>query len=498
MTASCNAELVLTIDAGGSSVKAGVVAARAGTVRGTAQREYQSSHPRPGWGEFDTVAWWKSITDACAEAVDRTGAPPGDYRAITCTAMRGPFVLVDRAGVPLYPGVLALDDRGTPFLDVLREEVDRDALYTLTGHWPVAALGLPKLLWFERTRPDVWSQVSHVLQMHDWILFALCGEMTSEPTSAGLGQLLDVAHRRWATDLLRDLRISPDLFPPLRDAGTPLGGLHPAVAREIGLLAGTPVHVGGGDTHMCCLGIDAMQPGDVAIVAGSTCPISLATTKPLLDPRSRPWVSPHLWPGLWAAEMNVGVSGLAYTWLRDICFAFAPGASRDFAMLDAEAASAPLGSHDLLVTISSAHWSEDAWRNPPPPTVFGLTTHHTLGDVARATLECVCYAIHGNLRELETAQGTTITHVTATGGATRSAFWAQMLADVLGCQIEVPYAHEAGIVAGARLIAGTTTDRAEAPVSRVVYEPNPARHAEYLPHVDRYRFVREKLSQSFR
>jgi sugar (pentulose or hexulose) kinase len=493
-----NAELVLTIDAGGSSVKAGVATAHTGAIAGAARREYRSSHPRSGWGEFDTAGWWEAITGACAEAVERAGAPPGNYRAVTCTAMRGPFVLVDSAGAPVYPGVLALDNRATPFLDVLNAEVGRDALYLRTGHWPVAALGLPKLLWFARTRPDIWSRVGHVLQMHDWILFALCGEMASEPTSAGLGQLLDVANRRWATDLLRDLRISPELFPPLRDAGTLLGGLLPDVARRIGLPAGTPVHVGGGDTHMCCLGIGATHPGDVAIVAGSTCPIILTSTALLLHASSRPWVDPHLWPGLWAAEMNVGISGMAYSWLRDISVTLAPRASQDFAALDAEAATAPLGAHDLLVTMSSAHWSEDAWRNPPPPTIFGITTHHTLGDVARATLECICYAIRGNLRELETAQGAPIAHVIATGGATRSAFWAQMLADVLGCWVEVPLTHEAGIVAGARLIAGDRGDGGNVLATRTIYEPDRARTAEYLPHAERYRTVRERLSEAFR
>ena len=86
-----DATLVLTIDAGGSGVKASVLCVRTWRVLGSARREYRASYPEPDQAEFDTAEWWAIIQDACAEAVVRADAPPGRYLALTCTAMRIPF-----------------------------------------------------------------------------------------------------------------------------------------------------------------------------------------------------------------------------------------------------------------------------------------------------------------------------------------------------------------------------------------------------------------------
>ena len=48
----------------------------------------------------------------------------------------------------------------------------------------------------------------------------------------------------------------------------------------------------------------------------------LASQEVLLDPIQVPLVSPHLRPGLWAAETNAGVTGVLYTWLRNLSAAF--------------------------------------------------------------------------------------------------------------------------------------------------------------------------------
>ena len=48
-----DATLVLTIDAGGSGVKASVLCVRTCQVLGSARREYRASYPEPDQAEFD-------------------------------------------------------------------------------------------------------------------------------------------------------------------------------------------------------------------------------------------------------------------------------------------------------------------------------------------------------------------------------------------------------------------------------------------------------------
>jgi sugar (pentulose or hexulose) kinase len=287
--------------------------------------------------EFDPEAWWRELAAAGAEAVERSGLPRGEYLAVTCTAMRIPFVLLDAGKRPA------------------------------------------------RGRPELWRRVRHVLQLHDWLCFRLSGALASEPSSASMAQLLDVSRRTWATELLESLELDPRLLPPLRDAGERLGGLERDAAAALGLAEGTPVHVGGGDTHVACLGAGAAADGDVAIVAGSTSPIHLTSSRPLLDTVHEPLVSAHLRAGSWAIETNAGVTGLMYAWLSGLC-------GLPYPALDALAAEAPVGAGGLVVTAANPRWGEDSWSRTPPIALLGLTPGHSPGELARATLESICHA----------------------------------------------------------------------------------------------------------
>jgi xylulokinase len=261
-------DLVLTVDGGGSAVKATVYSVAARSPVAAATREVVADYPGDGLAEFDTAAWWPEVVGAIRDAVEAAGRPASGYLGITCTGMRIPFVLVDERGEALAPCVLNLDRRGQAHLPEVREALGPDALYRLTGHWANGKFGLPKLLWYRRERPAVWRRVRRVLQFHDWLVHGLSGAVVSEPSSAGMSQLVDVRRRDWATELLDALDLDRDLFPALLDGGAPAGGLRPDVARATGLTAGTPVHAGAGDTHLAVLGAGATEPGTAAIVGG--------------------------------------------------------------------------------------------------------------------------------------------------------------------------------------------------------------------------------------
>lgn len=494
---STKAELILTIDGGGTSAKVSAYSVRARhTVAGSVV-EYSASYPAPTLAEFDPASWWAAVVRAVRETVENAGVDPSCYAGITCTGMRIPFVLLDRDGEALAPGVLNLDRRGQDYLDIVRAAIGPERLYELTGHWPNAKWGLPKLLWFVDRCPEVWQRVRHVLQFHDWLIFGLSGEFVSEPSSAAMSQLVDVRGRTWAEELLEAVGLDRGLFPPMADAGTRAGGLLPTFARETGLLAGTPVHVGGGDSHTSALGAGGIRPGDIAVIGGSTTPVMLTSEEVLLDPVHAPLVSPHLRPGLWAVETNAGITGILYTWLRDLAVPLARGSqagSDSYAQIDELAAFSPLGARDLLVVSGNPFWSEGAWERVPPISIIGLTPGHSLGDVARSILECICHAARGNLEALEASLGRACGRVVFTGGTSRSPFAAQMLADVLGRPVTVAEVREPSAVAGAILVAG---EEAVGTPLLTRYEPDPSRHDAYDSYGVRYRDAFARLQEAF-
>jgi xylulokinase len=481
--------LAATIDAGGSGVKVGVICTSTWRTLADVRCEYAPTARAPGLLEWDPAAWWGSIVHALRDAVAAAGEPASRYRGVICTGMRIPFVLVDAQLEAVAPGVLVPDCRGAVYAAALRDEIGSDELYRETGHWSALHFGLPKLVWYLREQPAIWKRTRWVLQLHDWLLARLCGTVASEPSSASMSQLLDVSRRRWSSIVLGAAGIDPERLPSLRDAGTVAGGLNRDVAAQVGLATGTPVHVGGGDTHVAALGAGAVRDGSTVAVAGTTTPMLLTTLEPRLDLAVRPLVSAHLRPGVFAAETNVSTSGAMLRWLRTIT-------SLDYSELEARAEETPLGARDVQVAASNPEWGEQPWSRVPPISIVGVSPNHGIGDLARATYESMTFAIACDLERLDSLAPTRGAPVTLAGGGSRSRFAAQMLADVSGRSVSVPQIANAAALGGAQLVAGGAPPASAVPVARR-YEPDDERHAAYGPHLRRYSETFARLRTAF-
>jgi autoinducer 2 (AI-2) kinase len=497
------AELALTIDVGTGSSRACVFSVRENRTLAVATRDAPVSHPMPHRAEFDPARWWAAIVGAVADAVGEAGRPGSDYLGITATSLRQGFVLLGQDDTPVAPGVLNYDRRGAGYTRAIDSFLKIEELYRLTGHWHAPELTLPKLLWFRTEQPGAWDEAASLLFVHDWVLYRLCGERGTNPTLICAGQMADVEARTWAEDLLVGLGVRTDLLPPVYEGGARLGGLRADVARAVGLAAGTPVHVGGGDTQFGCLGVGGMQPGQVVIVGGSTTPIVLTASQPLFDPLRYPWVSAHLRPGLWAIETNAGHTGMIYRWFRDICdqTQTAQGhrqGARRYEVLDKLAADAPIGSEGLLVVATNARWAQDTWQRKAPYVFHNFSVSHELGHLARAILEGVCYGVRGNLEQLERVAGRRLERVLFTGGCARAPLWAQMMADVLGRPLYVPQVTEAAASAGAQLVLwGQGGGEVLPGPTTACYDPDPARSRQYEPYYRAYVEVFEKMQEHF-
>lgn len=481
-------DLVLTIDGGGSAIKATVYSVNTRRPLAVAAREVAPTCSSDGIAEFDTEVWWSKAIGAIRGAVEAAARRPADYLGITCTGMRIPFVLLDRRGEPLGPGVLNFDRRGYAYLREVREALGARDLYRLTGHWANAQLGLPKLLWYRYERPELWRRVRRVLQFHDWLVYRLSGAVVSEPSSAAMSQLIDVERRCWADELLHALDLDRHVFPDLYDAGTLVGGLLPAVGRATGLAAGTPVHVGAGDTHLAVLGSGGTEPGTAAIVGGSTTPIMYASSTTLTEPCDGPFVSPHALAGLWALETNAGATGMLYTWLRDLI-----GAD-GYAALDVLADAVPIGARGLCVTGPNPFWGEDAWERVVPMGFIGVTPAHRVGELARGVLEAIAHAVRSNLEALESAVGSDVGKIIFTGGASRSSVSCRLLANVLGRPIVVPTVPEPAAVGAAVLVAG---EQARGRPQVVTYEPEEQHSSSYAKQAISYSESYRRIQQGF-
>jgi xylulokinase len=480
-------EIVVTLDIGGSGVKASCYDA-AGHIAPTATVVRYPSADHRDDGTFDPDAWAETAIAALAAIVARCPAPSRHYLGITISAIRIPFVLLDADQRVVGPSLLNRDRRALPIADDLVASVGHRDLHRITGHWAAPEFGLPKLLWFQRHCPDAWAQVRTIVQLHDWFIFRLCGVIASEASSAAMSQMMDIAAGGWAYDLLESVAgVRGEMLPEFAAAGTQVGGLLDAVADQVGLAAGLPVHVGGGDTHMSALAAGGQASGHPVVVAGTTGPAQLAVESPPALADWFPLLVSSL-PGAtgWALESNAGPTGEIADRLLDLTELSGPDLQAAAVARGFHVEDTVIRSEALTVLSGNPFFGPRGWHVWPAPTIVGLTPRHTGADLLDAARTGTCLALSQVLSQLSAAAKAATDTVIATGGMSRNARWSQTLADVTGRCVLVRELDQVSGLAGAALVAGVSVESALRDIPPTCHTPDPSRRGDLQRSAEAY------------
>jgi autoinducer 2 (AI-2) kinase len=234
-------------------------------------------------------------------------------------------------------------------------------------------------------------------------------------------------------------------------------------------------------------------------VAGWSAPVQLVLDRPLLDPKRRTWTGLHVLRDRWVLESNAGDTGRAWEWVCSMLDATPAEA-------DALASQSPPGAHDGLMVLGRAPMNAaqmtagvGAITFPLPLAMWSLDR----ADLLRATLEAAAYAIRANIEQLEEVSGRRIERLKLAGGMSRSALFAQILADVLDRPIEVARSPETtalGAAALAFVATGTygSIDEAVAAMTepRNVVTPDLRTSATYDDCYARWRMLAQHMEQA--
>ena len=406
----------------------------------------------PGSWEFDPQQMWDTFVQLTRKAL--AAAPPGVVTAVSATSFRDGVVFLDGENEVLYAGTNR--DARAVAQGFEMAQAHGEAIYSLTGRWPLGTDAAAHLLWMRRLRPEVYQRIDRMLMVSDWLVFRLCGEHSSEPSNASSSLLFDVRERRWSIELAQLLDLAVKLFPPLFSPGEVVGGLSNEAAVALGLREGTPVVVGGADSQAACVACGATADGDTVAVAGTTMPVQMTLEEPLMDRDHRTWTGAHTLPGLWSLECSAGLCGITYEWLRQL---FGEQVSKEeaYETMSAEAEEERPGS----VLAFMGPWIADHGRLQLPsrvgflaPFPMKLEPPLTRSKMARALLENIAFALRGNLSQLEEISGRKAGALWVCGGLSRSKLLTQMVADICQVPVRVPPVREASAL-GAAMCAAT-------------------------------------------
>ena len=380
--------------------------------------------------------------------------------------------LLDAKGRVLRPAILWNDGRSHAQCAELERRAPRNR--EITGNIAMPGFTAPKLIWVEQHEPEVFRRTARVLLPKDFVRLQLTGEAVSDMSDSSGTLWLDVAKRAWSDEMLAATHLERAHMPRLVEGSEASGTLLPAVAAELGLLAGVVVAGGAGDNAASAAGIGVAAPGTAFLSLGTSGVYFVANAAYSPNPARAVHAFCHAFPNAWH-QMTVMLSAASgLRWLRTLTHADSE------AQLVAEAEALPTGT-PVPLFLPYLSGERTPHNNPHACGVFfGLTHDHTRAHLARAVFEGVAFAFLDGQQALLQG-GAQIESVTLVGGGSRSAPWAQVLADTLGRTLDRRSGADVGAALGAaRLARMARSGESVASVCTLPplidsFAPNPAR-----------------------
>ena len=111
------------------------------------------------------------------------------------------LTLVDAAGKPVRPAILATDSRAFAEANRLAEgDAGRKAL-AVTGQVPAPYSPAALLAWLQSKEPAALVRARWLLHCKDWLRFRLTSEIATDPTEAS-HSFTDAATQTWSDEVL--------------------------------------------------------------------------------------------------------------------------------------------------------------------------------------------------------------------------------------------------------------------------------------------------------
>lgn len=197
------------------------------------------------------------------------------------------FAFVDPRGVLLENAVHYRDSRTAGYPEKAFAVVPRSELYRRTGLQFLPFNSLFQLAALREQRgADAFAGRRTLLFIPDLFNLALTGEQLAEYTVASTSQFMDPWKRTWASDLLDRFEIPRSILPTLVETGTAIGGVRPALAKELGLSGATVIATASHDTASAVVAAPGEGSSWCYISSGTWSLMGAELSSPRVDERT--------------------------------------------------------------------------------------------------------------------------------------------------------------------------------------------------------------------
>ncbi len=456
----------LGIDLGTTALKC-IITDHKQRVAGLAEVSLPTTRPQPGWSEQDPQEWWLALQKACKMLRARNREDWSRIAAVGLSGQMHGAVVLGAGGQVLRPAILWNDGRAGAEASLFNGKFSD--VGQIAGGPAVAGFTAPKLLWLQAHEPEIFKQLAMVLAPKDFLRFQMSGEFITDPCDATGMSLLDVGQRKWSSALVEAAGIRLENLPRIEEGPCASAHLHKSAAEFLGLPVGLPIAAGAGDAAASAIGIGAINDGDGFISLGTSAQYFVTTKSFRPRPQQMIQALGHGLPDLWyqvAALLN-GASPLS--WLNGIL----PGGTIQTLLQRTQRRYHGPGR---LLFLPYLNGERTPHNDPSARAAFhGLSAGTTQEDLALAVLEGVALSL-ADCQDVLEQEDTRVAELLVAGGGTRSAFWMQMLANVLNRRITIPKGSEVGAAFGAARLARLSVTGED--IAEVCRKPKALTHLE--------------------
>lgn len=442
-------ELILAIDAGGTTVKICVFDLN-GEMIATENAEIKTNIFPDGRAERDAVLFWKAIQSAIHKLLSGTISAE-QIIAIGCTGFGNGVFFIDEMGKPTHPGIVSLDSRAQPLVEKFADQ----PISNFTGTKVWGGQTLFQIANMAQNHRDVFDASRWALSCKDYIRFCLTGEAFTDPTDVSGGGLMNLNQEKYATEVFELLNMPEILskLPPIRENSDVAGRVTKQAAKETGLIEGTPLAASMMDVAACCLGTGATSSDYLIMIAG-TWSINCIETNSIETEAL------HNFPILNMLHRDRKTRLLAEG---------SPTSASNLSWFIEQATGGKLDLNTINTLVANCKTDDDRcyflpYVHGPRPrygAFLGLRATDNQTTMLRAIFEGVAFQHRRHAEEVLSLDKTARPKVIRlAGGAAKSAVWAQIFADVMGMKVEVSENSEVGAL-GAAICASVAAKKYE-------------------------------------
>jgi glycerol kinase len=449
------AKYILSLDQGTTSSRA-ILFDHDGAIVSVAQQEFPQIYPAPGLVEHDPEAIWSSQLTVAQEALKKVQASAADIAALGITNQRETALVWDKTtGQPVYNAIVWQSRLTVPICDALTAKGFDKEIRARTGLVTDAYFSGTKVKWIldnvagAREKAErgelLFGNVDTFLM---WRLSKGRVHVT-DYSNASRTLLFNIYNGQWDDVILKELNIPRSMLPTVMPSSAIYGETDPE-------FFGGPIKMAGdaGDQQAATFGQACYEVGMAKNTYGTGC-FMLMNTGSKGVPSQNGLLTTLGWglndpqhPDItYALEGSIFVTGAAVQWLRDGLKAI-----KNSVDVEALAATEPDNGGVYLVPafvgLGAPYWDPYARG-----TIIGLTRGSTIGHVARATLESMCYQTRDVLEAMTADSGVQVKALRVDGGAVVNNLLMQFQADILGVAVQRPKVAETTAL-GAAYLAG--------------------------------------------